>query len=284
MTSDTAASADPPAVVLDRLEQTAQRVETPCGDATMVWHIWGSGPPLVLLHGGAGSWRHWVRNIGFFARHYRVVVADLPGLGESAMPPEPITPASVAAVIAHGIDAILGPEVSYDLVGFSFGGVMGAEIALASPARLRSLTIVGSGGLDLPRNKIEFVSVRSLTGDARKAATATNLSRLMIADATKIDDLALEVQEWNAAHSRLNTPKISTLNSLHAALGKLHVKLNAIYGECDAIARPRVADRAALFRGLQPGVDFRIIPGAGHWLPYETPREFNTMLLDMLQR
>ena len=32
----------------------AERLETPCGDGVMVWRVWGSGPPLVLLHGGYG--------------------------------------------------------------------------------------------------------------------------------------------------------------------------------------------------------------------------------------
>src|SRR3546814_1155899 len=50
---------------------------TPCGDGQMVWRLWGEGPPLVLLHGGSGSWTHWFRNIPALARRYRVIAADL---------------------------------------------------------------------------------------------------------------------------------------------------------------------------------------------------------------
>jgi pimeloyl-ACP methyl ester carboxylesterase len=42
----------------------------------------GAGPTL-LLHGGTGSWTHWVRNIEPLARQFSVVVPDLPGMGES---------------------------------------------------------------------------------------------------------------------------------------------------------------------------------------------------------
>src|SRR5207253_11023799 len=35
---------------VDRVAAEAQRFETPCGDGRLVWHSWGSGPTLVLLH------------------------------------------------------------------------------------------------------------------------------------------------------------------------------------------------------------------------------------------
>ena len=75
---------------VERLRAWAQRVETPCGEGAMVWHAWGdpAAAPVVLLHGGAGSWTHWVRNITpLVAAGRRVWVPDLPGFGDSAPPP-----------------------------------------------------------------------------------------------------------------------------------------------------------------------------------------------------
>ena len=69
----------------------------------------GSGEPLVLLHGGSGSWRHWARNVGPLARHRMVVCPDIPGLGDSAPPPPAESPAPVAAIIRAGIGQVLGP-------------------------------------------------------------------------------------------------------------------------------------------------------------------------------
>ena len=43
----------------------------------------GAGPTLLLLHGGTGSWTHWVRNIGPLSRRFSLMVPDLPGMGES---------------------------------------------------------------------------------------------------------------------------------------------------------------------------------------------------------
>ena len=45
---------------------------------------WGRGAPLVLLHGGMGSWTHWGRNIGALARKFTVITLDMPGYGDSS--------------------------------------------------------------------------------------------------------------------------------------------------------------------------------------------------------
>ncbi len=275
-------------MILDRLEQQSIRYETPCGDGTMVWHVWdtsgGTAPVLVLFHGGAGSWRHWTHNIPALSQHYRLLVPDLPGLGESAYPPNADTAEAVAAVVAVGIDAVLGRETTYDLVGFSFGGTMASCVAAIHGARVRSLTIIGSGRVGPPSSGIELLKVRHLTGQERVEAHRTNLNRLMIADPAKIDALALAIQDWNTMRSRMKTPILSSSGALWRALDKIHVPVNGIWGDKDAPANPRAAERVAALRARRPNADVRMIPGAGHWVAYEAPEQVNAMLLEMLQR
>src|SRR5262245_66673201 len=97
------------------LAAAARRLETPCGDGAMVWHVWGAGRPLVLQHGGYGSWTHWLRNIPAFAGDRMVIAPDLPGLGDSAAAPEPYTAESLAAIVAQGLEAILPAGATADL-------------------------------------------------------------------------------------------------------------------------------------------------------------------------
>jgi pimeloyl-ACP methyl ester carboxylesterase len=274
---------DDPAAFLDRLEGLAERSETPCGDGVMVWRSWGDGPVLVLLHGGAGSWRHWAHNIDDLSRDHRLLVPDLPGLGESAMLPEPQTAETVAAILAAGIDRILGPDVTYDLAGFSFGGTAAGCLAARHGPRVRSLTLVCSGGVGPTPNQVELLKVRHLTGQARMAAHRTNLNRLMIADPAKIDALALLIQDWNTRHSRLKTPDLSRGGALRTALAAVHVPVNGIWGGLDPPAAPRAREREAALRALRPDVNFRMIEGAGHWVAYEAGEEFNATLREMLR-
>jgi pimeloyl-ACP methyl ester carboxylesterase len=276
--------AEDPAAFLDRLEGAAQRTETPCGDGAVVWRSWGTGPVLVLLHGGAGSWRHWAHNIDDLARDHRLLVPDLPGLGESATVPEPQTAETVAAVLARGIDTILGPDATYDLAGFSFGGTAASCLAALHGVRVRSLTLICCGGVGPSAYQVELLKVRHLTGEARMAAHRTNLNRLMIADPAKIDALALAIQDWNTVRSRLKTPTLSRSGALWRALDKVHVPVNGIWGEKDAPANPRAPERIAAIRARRPDADVRMIPGAGHWVAYEAPETVNAMLLEMLGR
>jgi pimeloyl-ACP methyl ester carboxylesterase len=274
--------ADDPAVFLDRLAGVARRAETPCGDGAMVWRVWGEGPVLVLLHGGAGSWRHWAHNIDDLSRDHRLLVPDLPGLGESAMLPEPRTAETVAAILAEGLDRLLGADASYDLVGFSFGGTAAGCLAARHGARVRSLTLVCSGGVGPTANQVELLKVRHLTGEARVAAHRSNLGRLMIADPAKIDALALLIQDWNTRHARLKTPELSRGGALRTALASVHVPVNGIWGGLDPPAAPRAQEREAALRAICPAVNFRMIAGAGHWVAYEAWEEFNATLRGML--
>jgi pimeloyl-ACP methyl ester carboxylesterase len=274
--------AEDPAAFLDRLEGAAQRTETPCGDGAVVWRSWGTGPVLVLLHGGAGSWRHWAHNIDDLARDHRLLLPDLPGLGESATVPEPQTAETVAAVLARGIDTILGSDATYDLAGFSFGGTAASCLAALHGARVRSLTLICCGGVGPSAYQVELLKVRHLTGEERMAAHRTNLNRLMIADPAKIDALALLIQDWNTRHSRLKTPILSRSGALRTALKAVRVRVNGIWGGLDPPAAPRAHEREAALRTIRPDVNFHMIAGAGHWVAYEAPAEFNATLREML--
>ncbi len=276
--------AETPSAFLARMEQASQLVETPCGAGSMVWRVWGEGarPPLILLHGGYGSWRHWVHTIPAFAADRRVIAPDLPGLGNSADPGEDASPETIAAIVRDGAASVLRAGEAYDLVGFSFGGMIAGNLAALDPARVRTLTVVGPGGLGGFPSTVKLEKVITLSGEARRAAHRINLSRLMIRDEARIDALALAIQEWNTRHGRTKSRPMSRTASLQMALAKTRMPFNAIYGEFDAPAYPRLAEREAKIRAARPDVDFRVIEGAGHWVAYEMPDAFNAMVRGML--
>lgn len=250
----------------------------------MVWREWGEGPPLVLLHGGSGSWRHWGRNIPALAAHRRVICPDIPGLGDSAMPPPVESPAPVAAIIRAGLARVLGEGVAYDLCGFSYGALLSGHMAAAAGPELRSVTLVGAGALGVPRQVTELVKVRKLEGEARVAAHRHNLAALMFAEARNIDALALGIQEWNTRHARFQSRGFAHSASLKEAIAQARAPVALLYGERDAIAWPELEKRFAALREVQPAAWTGVIPGAGHWVAYEAAAGFTAMLDEMLRR
>jgi pimeloyl-ACP methyl ester carboxylesterase len=273
---------DPEAPVT-RLDAAARQIETPCGEGRMVWRLWGQGEPLVLLHGGSGSWRHWVRNIGPLAERRMVICPDLPGLGESAMPHPAADPGPVAAEVRAGIDLLLGDR-PYDLCGFSFGALLSGHIAAQAGPSLRSVTLVGAGALGPKRQITELVKVRSEVGAARIAAHRHNLAALMFADPRRIDAIALAIQEWNTRHARFKSRGFAGSTSLRDAIAQTEAPVALLYGERDAIAWPELELRFEALRSVQPEAWTGVIPGAGHWVAYEAAPAFNAMLIDMLER
>lgn len=109
-----------PAVAQVLLEQS-RTVETSLGAGVMVWRCWGEGDPVVLLHGGSGSWTHWIRNIPMLLACGRQVWApDLPGFGDSASPLGGGDADAVVVPLAIGLREVVGTG-PHEIAAFSFG-------------------------------------------------------------------------------------------------------------------------------------------------------------------
>ena len=269
-------------VFVEGVAAEAQRIETPCGAGTMVWRVWGSGPPLILLHGGYGSWTHWIRNVLVLARRFTVIAPDLPGLGESSTPPEPHTAEGLAAIIVEGLDIVLSKDAAPHIAGFSFGGVLGGHVAAQLGDRLRALTLVGSNGLGLVRQPtaLQRVPAGVSAGEAL-AVHCHNLGALMIADPAKIDELAVYIQSQNAPRGRVRSRRFSRADTLARALPLVKARLDGIWGARDTTAYPHLDERARVLRSFQPGARFEVIAGAGHWVQYEAAERFNPLLAEI---
>ena len=266
--------------ILAEAESRAQRVETPCGEGTMVWRIWGEGEPLVLGHGGQGAWSHWIRNIDALAAHYRVIVPDLPGHGDSAMP-DAERHTAISAVLAEAMPLLLGAGEKAALVGFSFGGAVFTHFALRYPEWAARVVLVGTGGLGTPHGQINLGRVSGLRGAEREAMIRANLLGLMLHHGESVDDLAMQMLMVNARAARMFVPHLVIPDRVVRVLGELKVPLGAIWGEFDR-PHPDPPVQEAVLRRFQPDLDFRVIAGAGHWVMYERAEAFNAALLDML--
>jgi pimeloyl-ACP methyl ester carboxylesterase len=271
-----------PAAVVDRLESSARRYEIPCGDGTMVWRAWGSGPPLFLAHGSHGAWSHWIHNIDALAARYTVWAPDLPGNGDSAMPPAD-DHATLVGLFEEGLRRFVGTDSPLDVVGFSMGGVLCAYLAAAHPEMVRRLVLVDTGGLDTPHGGLDRTRVRGLEGEERRAAHRFNLLGLMLHKPESADDLAVYLNELNGFRGRLNAAPLVLPDRLLAILPQVKAQVDAIWGEFDR-PHPNPDAQAKALRLSHPDLEMHVIPGAGHWSMYEGGEVFNKVLLDLLAK
>ena len=103
----------------------------------------GHGPALVLLHGN-GSMVREVELSGLIdvaSRHYRVIVFDRPGFGDSSKPPRDARTAQAqAALVARALDVLGVAEAT--VLGHSWGALVALALALDHPERVRGLVVV----------------------------------------------------------------------------------------------------------------------------------------------
>ncbi len=281
---------EPPEV--PALRGQARRETTPCGGGDIVWHVWGRAhdglPPLVLLHGGSGSWTHWVRNIEDLAAAGRELwIPDLPGFGDSASPPAGGDADALVEPLADGLRALFGPR-QCDLVGFSFGGLTAGLLLAAHPELARQLVVVGAPAMGVvPERQFALKAWRHLPEAGQMAAHRYNLAALMFQDPALIDaqdGLALGLHVANVVRDRMPRRRLAHTDALARALPRVGCPVHAIYGRGDALYKEWIGALEGAYAAAAP--DFRgmaLIADAGHWVQFERPQAFLQALLAALQ-
>ncbi len=272
--------------LITQLEAQATRHMIEVEGRFVCWRQFGqlsNGPPVVLLHGGHGSWLHWVRNIEALAARFTVWVPDLPGFGKSddLGPSRSGDMADLVHATLTSLDTLVGADTWVDVVGFSFGGLVAAQIAARRP-RIRHLVLLGAaghGGLRRPRGELMNWH-RAKTQEAIDACMHHNLHMHMLFDPAQIDALALTVHSVSCQRARFRSRPISQAGGLSVALAQTSAQVLMVWGEHDVTAEPAVL-MTSLVEG-QPKRQGRILPGVGHWVQYESADAVNRLLLEVL--
>ena len=257
----------------------------------------GSGPPLLLLHGheqSATSWR-WV--IPVLARTHRVLALSLPGHGKSAPAVGGYAPGrDLAPLVADFLDT-LGVG-SLHVVGNSVGGAVALRMALADPARVRTLTLVDSAGLGrevnplLALNTLPFIGelaimmARMPGGDMGRTSMST---AMLFAQPSRVP--AEFFTEQHALGRRPGQLEASTAmaRALFDTNGQREVLLDqlptltmptlVVWGGCDYVLPPSQA-QAAVDR--LPHGRLALLADCGHLPHVECPDRFATVLSEWL--
>ena len=69
---------------IEKFEIGSKKLFISTVETTVCWRIWGKGQPIIFLHGGYGSWRHWIKQVIYLSKDYQILVPDMPGFGESS--------------------------------------------------------------------------------------------------------------------------------------------------------------------------------------------------------
>lgn len=262
---------------LHGLAQKMQRHDLPFGGGHITWRCLGEGPPLVLLHGGHGSWAHWVRNVEALSQHHRVCVVDLPGYGDSSAPEQP-TLASLLGATQQTLNALVGEHSPIALAGFSFGGLVAAHLAVhrGGISGLALLGPAGHGGPRRPRGELRSWREAVASNDEATLRTIMlhNLQMHMLA--SPADEQALAIHTQACLRTRFHSKTISRSGGLIDCLAALTSPVLLLWGEHDITATP--AQEAPRWAARCPQARTQVIGHAGHWVQYEAANQVNELL------
>ncbi|MCH4541168.1 esterase [Ochrobactrum sp. POC9] len=207
----------------------------------MYYRIVGKGPPILLIPGGLSDQHVWDAQLPILARHHTVIVADSRGQGRSTRTDDPITYGLMADDYVALLDFLHIGKV--DLVGWSDGGIIGLDIAMRYPERLKSL----------------FAQAANVTPDGNTGYVEARAEGKPIPELRHYESIDKEIHALWA-----NEP-----NYTDEDLSNIRVRTAIVIGDRDtAITR----EHTEFIASQIPGAELIILPDAGHGVPVENPR------------
>ncbi len=239
------------------IEQRSVKV----GSVAVAYQVAGNGPPVILVHGLAGSCRWWARNITHLAQSFHVYAIDLIGFGQS-QGHHPFNLDEAAGHLANWMDSLGITRAS--IIGHSMGGFIVANLAADSPERVERLTLVGAAAIPLNR-RYPWQSLGPVRG--LFDLTFASLS-MLVTDACRAGPATI----WKAARD-LGTADITD------KLSGIQAPTLVIWGEHDPIIPLRAGKRIT---GILPDAELVVIRDAGHNVMWDRPEAFNRVVMDFL--
>lgn len=120
----------------------------------MHYYVFGEGEDVIFLHGWGADASAFLYFAGKLSNKFRVTVIDFAGFGKSSVPSRPFSVGDYAADVLFLMDKI-GIK-SANIVGHSFGGRVGIELAAKHKDRVLSLSLVDSAGIK-PRRGLRYL-------------------------------------------------------------------------------------------------------------------------------
>ncbi len=253
------------------------------GGERVYYEVHGEGDPVVLCHGAGGNHVAWYLQVPELAREHRVVSWDQRGFGRTTNRADQPTPANAVADLIALLDH-LGIARAH-VIGQSMGGWAALGVALAQPARVRSLVLADTiGGIWTPLAQREFEAfakrAAGLRTDGLPLGRHPAIDESLLARDPAHAFLYQQLQSLNEAPPAAIALHLRAAAYAPEALARLALPVLFVVGERDPIFPPAVIRDAA---AQIPGARVVEIAGAGHSPYFEKPREWNDAVLAFLR-
>lgn len=244
------------------------------------YSVCGQGTPLVLIHGVGMRQQVWAPQVQDLARDFQVITWDMPGHGQSGIPPEGVQLAHYAEQLRKLLDH-LDVERAH-VVGHSMGALVALEFALTWPQRCLRVAALNAVFCRTPEQRAAVIArAESLATSGIESTLDATLARWFEpASDPDIRQIPAQVREFllqvNPDGYRRTYELFARSDRAHETrLQNLQPPALFMTGELDANSRPEMSQAMA---ALAPDARVDILPGARHMMPLTHAPEVNRRL------
>jgi pimeloyl-ACP methyl ester carboxylesterase len=228
-------------------------------DVRIYFETYGSGPPVLVLHGGGGNLDGMSGQIRALTPSHFVIAADSRGQGRSTDADEPLSYALMADDMLKLLDHLHIARA--DIVGWSDGGNIALDMAVHHPERVGRIVVIGAN--------YDVAGLRFPTVLGGDTPPAPFLYRF----------IAPDPKHWPVLYQKLTTMWATQPHYTLEELGQIRAPALIIAGEFDIAKREHTTQLANAI----PGSSLCIIPGTTHGVIWEKADIVNEKMLQFLQ-
>jgi pimeloyl-ACP methyl ester carboxylesterase len=234
-------------------------------DGARIWYAaYGSGLPVILLHGGLGHSGNWGYQVPALVRSgYRAVLIDSRGHGRSTRDTRPFTYDLMASDVSAVMDVLHIEKAG--LVGWSDGACTALILASKAPTRVAG---------------VFFFACNMDPSGAKEITEFTPiLKRCVGRHAQDYARLSATPDQFDAFSEAVGLMQQTQPNYSANDLAEISVPVTIVHSEHDEFIKPEHAEYLA--RSI-PNAEFVFLPDVSHFAPLQRPEQFNSAVLAFL--
>lgn len=235
-------------------------------EGARIWYAqYGSGSPVILLHGGLVTSETWGNLAPILAKRHQVILIDSRGHGRSELGTQALSYRLLASDVLAVMDELRIRRA--DIVGWSDGGITGLELALNSPTRVLKV--------------VAYAANADLSGVDPGATSAPIFKQFGSVAAADYRRLSPTPEGFGALAGAVRTLWSSQPNYTAADLGKITAPVLVVVGERDEGIRR--AHTEYLARTI-PNAELSVLPAVSHFAHLQDPAAFNDAVVTFLDQ
>jgi pimeloyl-ACP methyl ester carboxylesterase len=235
-------------------------------DGARIWYAaYGSGPTVILLHGGLGHSGNWGYQVpALVSSGYHTVVIDSRGHGRSTRDERPFSYELMAADVSAVMDTLNLEKAG--LVGWSDGAVIALILADKSPARVRGVFFFACNTDPSGTKEFDFTPI---------------VGRCISRHMQDYSQLSATPDQFNEFSEAVGLMQRTQPNYSAEDLAQISVPVAIVHSEHDEFIKREHAEYLA--KSI-PHAEFIFLPDVSHFAPLQRPEQFNRTMLSFLSK